>query len=90
MFYFKAASGLRCTKTRSVDQILDRSRSQRASLAPMAASADNLSPGPGPEARSASSGLQMSNVSSISTAPLPDISGQQINIFSYFLSVLGN
>ena len=73
-FLFKAASGLRCTKTRSVDQILERSRSQRATLAPLAASADNLSPDPG--ARSASSGLQMSNVSSISTAPLPDISGE--------------
>ena len=60
-----------------MDQILDRSRHhQGAILAPLAASADNLSPGL--VARSASSGLQLSNVSSISTGPRPDISGEQI------------
>ena len=61
-----------------MDQILDRGRDKKgASLAPLAVSADNLSPGLGPGARSASSGLQLSNVSSLSTAPLPDISGEQ-------------
>ena len=74
----QAESGLPCTKSRSVDQILARSR-QGATLAPLAVSADNLSTN---VARSASnrsfvtSGLQLSAVSSNSTAPMPDISGE--------------
>ena len=61
-----------------MDQILARSR-QGATLAPLAVSADNLSTN---VARSASnrsfvtSGLQLSAVSSNSTAPMPDISGE--------------
>ena len=57
-----------CSKTRSVDEILDTTRRRRTGCTSQFHSADQIS--------LASKSGHLTNVSSISTVPLPDISGR--------------